>query len=139
MPLIDAITTNKTDFFREAGHFEFLTAKAMPDLAARFGTARKSLVWSAGCSSGEEPYTIAMVLNEYAQRTCGFRFGVLATDICTEVLAKAALGIFKSDGGAPCRRNCAASTSCAAVIRGRSKHARRARDCAPWWSSAASI
>jgi chemotaxis protein methyltransferase CheR len=95
--LIDVITTNKTDFFREAGHFDYLVSKALPDLAARKGATRKSLVWSAGCSTGEEPYTLAMVLSEYSQQCPGFRFSVLATDISTDVLAKAALGIFKSE------------------------------------------
>jgi chemotaxis protein methyltransferase CheR len=95
--LLDVITTNKTDFFREAGHFDYLVARALPDLAARKGVARKSLVWSAGCSTGEEPYTLAMVLGEYSQQRPGFRFSVLATDISTAVLAKAAAGIFKAD------------------------------------------
>ncbi len=95
--LIDAITTNKTDFFREANHFEYLVSKALPQLAARNGICRKSLVWSAGCSTGEEPYTLAMVLCEYAQTCSGFRFSVLATDICTAVLEKAHMGIFKAE------------------------------------------
>jgi chemotaxis protein methyltransferase CheR len=95
--LIDVITTNKTDFFREAGHFDYLVSKALPDLAERKGFSRKALVWSAGCSTGEEPYTLAMVLSEYAQGCPGFRFRVLATDISTAVLAKAAMGIFKSE------------------------------------------
>ena len=95
--LIDVITTNKTDFFREAGHFEYLVSKALPDLAARNGPTRKSLVWSAGCSTGEEPYTLSFVLSEYAQECTGFRFSVLATDICTAVLAKAATGIYKAE------------------------------------------
>ena len=95
--LIDVITTNKTDFFREPGHFDYLVSKALPELAARHGASRKSLVWSAGCSTGEEPYTLAMVLSEYSQASPGFRFAVLATDICTAVLAKAAMGIFKTD------------------------------------------
>jgi chemotaxis protein methyltransferase CheR len=94
--LIDVITTNKTDFFREAGHFDYLTSKALPDLVARKGPGRQ-LVWSAGCSTGEEPYTLAMVLSEYAQGCTGFRFNILASDICTAVLAKAAEGIFKAD------------------------------------------
>jgi chemotaxis protein methyltransferase CheR len=94
--LIDVVTTNKTDFFREAGHFDFLVSKALPDLATRNGN-RKALVWSAGCSTGEEPYTLAVVLSEYAQGSPGFRFSILATDICTAVLAKAAAGIFKSE------------------------------------------
>ncbi len=95
--LIDVVTTNKTDFFREAGHFDYLVAKALPDLARRNGASRMSLVWSAGCSTGEEPYTLAMVLSEYAQSCPGFRFSILATDISTDVLAKASMGIFKSD------------------------------------------
>jgi chemotaxis protein methyltransferase CheR len=99
--LIDAVTTNKTDFFREAGHFDYLVTKALPDLAARFGSRRKSLVWSAGCSTGEEPYTLAMVLTEYVQSHPGFQFGVLATDISTAVLDKARRGIYRSDVAGP--------------------------------------
>ena len=99
--LIDAVTTNKTDFFREKTHFDFLAAKALPDLMARNESQRELLVWSAGCSTGEEPYTLAMVLNEYKQSHPGFRFRVLATDICTKVLAKAKLGVFNSEVVAP--------------------------------------
>jgi chemotaxis protein methyltransferase CheR len=95
--LIDAVTTNKTDFFREPDHFEYLTSRALPELDAQNGPNRRSLVWSAGCSSGEEPYTLAMVLSHYAEGRAGFRFDILATDISTEVLDKARSGIFKSD------------------------------------------
>ncbi len=95
--LIDAVTTNKTDFFREAGHFDYLLSTALPDLASRRGSTRKSLVWSAGCSTGEEPYTLAMVLSEYAQAHSWFQFSVLATDISTAVLEKARLGVYKSE------------------------------------------
>jgi chemotaxis protein methyltransferase CheR len=94
--LIDAVTTNKTDFFREPGHFDYLTRSALPELARHKGVFRKFQFWSAGCSTGEEPYTLAMVLSEYARTCPDFRFGILATDICTEVLAKASLGVFKS-------------------------------------------
>jgi chemotaxis protein methyltransferase CheR len=95
--LIDVVTTNKTDFFREPEHFEYLTSRALPDLDRRNGASRRSLIWSAGCSTGEEPYTLALVLSEYAEGHPGFRFGVLATDISTAVLAKAGAAIFKSD------------------------------------------
>jgi len=95
--LIDAVTTNKTDFFREPDHFEYLASKALPDLDAQKGANRKCLVWSAGCSTGEEPYGLAMVLSEHAQAHPGFRFEVLATDISTDVLATARTGIFKFD------------------------------------------
>jgi len=103
--LIDAVTTNKTDFFREPEHFEFLVSKALPDLDARYGTNRRSLVWSAGCSTGEEPYTLAMVLAEYAETHPGFGFGVLATDVSTAVLDKARMGIFRSETVRPVAPN----------------------------------
>jgi chemotaxis protein methyltransferase CheR len=92
--LLDVVTTNKTDFFREPDHFEYLVQQAVPDLVAREQIDKGLLVWSAGCSTGEEPYTLAMVLSEYAQLHPGFRFRVLATDLSTTVLAKAKLGVF---------------------------------------------
>ncbi len=103
--LLDVVTTNKTDFFREAAHFDYLVSKALPDLTERHGVNRTSLVWSAGCSTGEEPYTLAMVLNEHAETCPGFRFSVLATDISTEVLAKARMGIFRSELLSPVPRS----------------------------------
>jgi len=95
--LIDAVSTNKTDFFREKTHFEFLAATLLPEFTIQHGSARELLIWSAGCSTGEEPYTLAMVLSEYQQSHPAFRFRLLATDISTAVLAKAELGIFHSD------------------------------------------
>ncbi|MGD0734208.1 MAG: protein-glutamate O-methyltransferase [Terracidiphilus sp.] len=95
--LIDVVTTNKTDFFREPGHFDYLVEKALPDLTARNESGRPLLIWSAGCSTGEEPYTLAIVLSEYGLTHPGFRFKILATDISTTVLAKAELGVY-SDG-----------------------------------------
>ena len=99
--LIDVVTTNKTDFFRESRHFDFLAETALPSLAAQGRDNRPVLVWSAGCSTGEEPYTLAMVLSEYAETHPGFRFRILATDISTTVLAKAALGIYSCDAARP--------------------------------------
>jgi chemotaxis protein methyltransferase CheR len=93
---IDAVTTNKTDFFREPAHFEFLARRALPEMAER-AADRPLLVWSAGCSSGEEPYTLAMVLSEFGQEHPGFRFSILATDISTAVLARAELGIYPAE------------------------------------------
>ena len=95
VPLIDVVTTNKTDFFREPQHFDFLAGKALPELAARSGN--QLLIWSAGCSTGEEPYTLAMVLSEYAETHPGFRFRILATDISTAVLAKAEKGVYTEE------------------------------------------
>ena len=97
---IDVVTTNKTDFFREPRHFTFLAEQAVPEMAARTG-GRALLVWSAGCSSGEEPYTLAMVLSEYAAAHPGFRFRILATDISTRVLEKAELGIYPAEDAEP--------------------------------------
>ena len=99
--MIDVVTTNKTDFYREPDHFDYLVAKALPDLEMRRGANRNVLVWSAGCSTGEEPYTLAMVLNEYAQNRAGFGFSILATDISTAVLDKARTGIFRSEAVRP--------------------------------------
>lgn len=95
--LIDAVTTNKTDFFREPRHFDFLTSRVLPEHLEGGGGRRPFLVWSAGCSTGEEPYTLAMVLSEYGRAHPGFSFRILATDISTAVLAKAALGIYSID------------------------------------------
>jgi len=99
VPLIDVVTTNKTDFFREPGHFKFLAEKAIPEMVARRGN--QLLVWSAGCSTGEEPYTLAMVMSEYAQAHPGFGFKVLATDISTTVLKKAEMGIYTDEVVSP--------------------------------------
>jgi len=97
--LIDVVTTNKTDFFREPAHFDYLVAKALPDLAESRGAGfRKGLsLWSAGCSSGEEPYTLAMVLAEFAEQNQGFSYSILATDICTTVLDKAKMAIYDEE------------------------------------------
>ena len=86
--LINAVTTNKTDFFREPTHFDYLVHTVLPVLGEkqRFSSRRPLRIWSAGCSTGEEPYTMAMVLAERQETQPGFRFEVLATDISTRVL-----------------------------------------------------
>jgi len=94
--LIDVVTTNKTDFFRESAHFDFLVDKALPELAERI-SGRQFTSWSAGCSTGEEPYTMAIVLNEYALTHPGFKFRIMASDISNIVLEKAALGVYTND------------------------------------------
>ena len=91
--IIDAVTTNKTEFFREPDHFRVLTGLALPHLAPP-GRVRPVKLWSAACSNGAEPYTLAMVLAEYAGSHPGFDFAIAATDLCTEVLRTAALGIY---------------------------------------------
>jgi chemotaxis protein methyltransferase CheR len=96
--MIDAVTTNKTDFFREPSHFEFLSKTAVPSLIKRGrGRAIALKCWSAGCSTGEEPYSLAMVLNDLAERHEDLRFSILATDISTKVLHAARLAIYRGD------------------------------------------
>lgn len=87
--LFDLATTNKTDFFREPAHFTYLVEHALPALSERRDrwTCR---VWCAGCSSGQEVYTLAMVLDDYAQAHPGFSFEIIATDISSRVLREAA-------------------------------------------------
>ena len=97
--LIDVVTTNKTDFFREPGHFNFMVKTALPDiLQARGDMSRDPVrVWSAGCSTGEEPYTLAMVLTEFASAHPDFRVSITASDICTQVLQTAQTGIYPEE------------------------------------------
>jgi len=99
--IIDAVTTNKTDFFREGEHFRFLTENAVPLLLAERTELRRSplKVWSAACSNGAEPYTLAMVLSELGDAIPGFT--ILATDICSDVLKTAVRGIYSASMAAP--------------------------------------
>jgi chemotaxis protein methyltransferase CheR len=90
--LIDAVTTNKTEFFREPAHFDFLVNKGLPALAAK--GKREIKVWSSACSTGAEPYTIAMILDEFCAKQRGIDYSILCTDICTEVLDQAIAGRF---------------------------------------------
>lgn len=87
---IDAITTNKTDFFRESGHFDFIRTKVLPHLAN--AKQRKLKVWSAASSTGAEAYTLAMVIEEFCRTTWDFDYSILGTDICTDVLNKGLAG-----------------------------------------------
>lgn len=94
--MLDAVTTNKTDFFREPSHFTFLTETILPEVLAdcRRRDGKRCAFWSAGCSTGEEPYTLAIVLSEFAALHPFFRFTILATDLSTKALEKARLGIY---------------------------------------------
>jgi chemotaxis protein methyltransferase CheR len=93
---INAMTTNKTDFFREPHHFRYLQEQWLPArraLACRTGE-RTIRFWSAACSSGEEPYTLAMVLSEALQTEAGWDVKILASDLDTDILAQAEAGIY---------------------------------------------
>ncbi len=88
--LIDAVTTNKTEFFREPVHFDYLIDKGLPALAAK--GKREIKIWSSACSTGAEPYTLAMVMDEFCAEQRGIDYSILCTDICTEVLDQAIAG-----------------------------------------------
>jgi chemotaxis protein methyltransferase CheR len=93
--MIDVVTTNKTDFFREPAHFDFMMDNALPELTGGNSYGRKTVrVWSAGCSTGEEPYTLSMVLSEYGESNPGFDFSILATDISTRALQSAVKALY---------------------------------------------
>jgi chemotaxis protein methyltransferase CheR len=98
VPMIDEITTNKTDFFREPVHFDYLSNHALPTLAKLGAGPQHPLrVWSAACSSGEEPYSLAMTVSDFAFSRFGYRYSVLGTDICSEVLDQAQRAIYPDD------------------------------------------
>jgi chemotaxis protein methyltransferase CheR len=84
--MIDSLTTNKTSFYREGAHFEYLQETVLPQL---FATRERVRIWSAGCSSGEEPYTLAMLLHEVVRDPAQRGARILATDLSSKVLAMA--------------------------------------------------
>jgi chemotaxis protein methyltransferase CheR len=91
--MLDLISTNKTDFFREPKHFDFLRDRILPELE---GTKRIR-IWSSACSTGEEPYTIAITLFEHVKNPLEWDFKILASDLSTRVLAKAAAGLYEEN------------------------------------------
>ncbi len=102
VPLTDALTTNKTDFLREPNHFALLEKSVLPTLyAAGVGRRTPLRVWSAASSTGEEPYTLAMVLAQWGRTQRSFDFTVLGTDISTRVLAHARAATYSEADIAP--------------------------------------
>lgn len=102
--LINCITTNKTDFYREPHHFQFVTRQVVPDLVLKAGQGalpRRVRVWHAGCSTGEEPYTLSITLSEALAQSGQWDVRQLASDIDTNVLAHAERGIYEEDRIAP--------------------------------------
>ena len=91
--LLDLVSTNKTDFFREPKHFDFLREQILPTLQS----TRRVRIWSSASSSGEEPYTIAMTLYDSVPDPERWDFNILASDISTRVLARAASGIYEDE------------------------------------------
>jgi chemotaxis protein methyltransferase CheR len=97
--LINAVTTNKTDFFREPGHFDYLRETVLPAFLET--GSRHIRAWSAACSTGAEPYTMAMVIDAFVARHGGPGYDILATDLDTEVLKVARRGVFPAEQLAP--------------------------------------
>ena len=93
---INAITTNLTSFFREAHHFDFLAGTACPEWQKTNAQSRKIRIWSAGCSTGEEPYSIAMTLRE-KMNLSNWDCKILATDLDSKVIEKGQQGIYGVD------------------------------------------
>ncbi len=91
--MLDLISTNKTDFFRESKHFDFLRDVILPQLMSE----KRIRIWSSACSTGEEPYTIAITLFEGVRNPREWDSKILASDLSTRVLAKAASGIYDED------------------------------------------
>ena len=95
---INALTTNVTAFFREDHHFEYLGATVVPEIMQRVGRtgARRLRVWSAGCSSGEEPYSIEMTLRDHPVLD-SWDVRILATDLDSNMLERARTGIYRTE------------------------------------------
>jgi chemotaxis protein methyltransferase CheR len=96
--LLNRITTNHTFFMREMEHFRFMTETALPFFEQARRRRRELRIWSAGCSTGQEPYMIAMTANDYFAKQGGlWNVSILATDISMQALAKAGKGIYSAD------------------------------------------
>jgi len=94
---IDSLSTNLTSFFRENEHFNYIKSTLLPKIIAERGPNKSLRAWSAGCSTGEEPYTIAITLLESLPQPAAWDIKILATDISTRVLARASAGVYEAD------------------------------------------
>lgn len=94
---VNAITTNLTSFFREKHHFEYLKNNVMPRLLRENANSKRIRIWSAGCSTGEEPYSLAITVREAMKGTHGWDVKILATDLDTNVIDKAKKGIYAKE------------------------------------------
>jgi chemotaxis protein methyltransferase CheR len=100
--LVDLISTNHTRFYREPDHFTYLTEKILPGLIPKLHAERAPLrVWSAASSSGEEPYTLAIVLSEYLRAHPTVNWKIEASDISRSIIAKAERAIYRMDAVEP--------------------------------------
>jgi chemotaxis protein methyltransferase CheR len=95
--LINAITTNLTSFFRENHHFEYLAKTVFPELLKKNRDSKRIRIWSAGCSTGEEPYSLAMVVRENIPLQAGWDVKILATDLDSNVVATGKEGVYDAE------------------------------------------
>ena len=93
----NALTTNLTSFFREAHHFEYLRERLLLPRMADSAASRRIRIWSSACSTGEEPYSIAMTVCEALPDWRKWDIRILATDLDSEVLARAKAGVYAAD------------------------------------------
>jgi len=92
--LIGELTIGETYFFRHSEQFDALRQTVLPEIIKKNTNTRRLRIWSAGCATGAEPYTLAMVLNDFSRTCSGFNFSVLATDISSRVLDIAIRGVY---------------------------------------------
>ncbi len=97
LALIDRISTNHTFFFRESEHFEFLANRAIPALNECRDRENEIRIWCAGCASGEEAYSLAMVMNDYLSSNHSLSCRILATDISVSALERARAGVYSGE------------------------------------------
>ncbi|MDF1562899.1 MAG: protein-glutamate O-methyltransferase [Deltaproteobacteria bacterium] len=95
--LVDVVTTHKTEFFRESGHFEWMVETLLPELSQSVGRIGPLKIWSAGCSTGEEVYSLAMLLSEWRRKVPDFDFEIIGSDVAADTLEKARQGIYRQD------------------------------------------
>ncbi len=92
--VVDAMTTNETSWFRDLRPFEILREKILPEIFARNNPQAELNIWSAACSSGQEPYTIAMILKEHFANKHGWNINILGCDLSGEMVSRAKEGIY---------------------------------------------
>jgi chemotaxis protein methyltransferase CheR len=92
--VVDAMTTNESLFFRDMKPFDQLRDVLLPELMKARAGAKRIRIWSAACSSGQEPYSIAMLLTELGAKVAGWRFEIVATDLSSEIITKAKAGVY---------------------------------------------
>ncbi len=98
--MFDVVSTNKTDFFREPQHFDYLINYVLPEIKEN-GKVKNIKIWSSASSSGEEPYTLAMVMSNWCEKNIGYDYSILGTDISTKVLQMAINATYKEDRVVP--------------------------------------